>query len=244
MTEQRIFRGRHKSNFSALSNGIWEDEKLSVEAKGTLGYLLSRPPNWHVRIIQVGRKLNIGRDKLRRIILELIEAGYVERVQARKGKLFGPMRYFVRDQPDSVANSSQTAFQSTDLSATELSLTEKPSALIKKEDSTKKDSYKISSSTKPLPQNPYPIAPSERAAKRLGNERKERPEHQSVVQARLAERLGLGDVEAGWLLLGALTDGERESLTLQQRSGRLTDNGIVDVALRLKARLNRTENAA
>jgi hypothetical protein len=173
MSEQRIFRGRHKSNFSALSNGIWEDEKLSIEAKGTLGYLLSRPPNWHVRITQVGRKLNIGRDKLRRIIRELIEAGYVERVQVRKGKVFGPMRYFVRDQPASVAPLSQTGFQSTDFPSTEKPSTEKPStekpsALIKKEDLIKKDSYKITSSTKPL----RLVASTEHAAKRPGNERK------------------------------------------------------------------------
>jgi biotin operon repressor len=244
MTEQRIFRGRHKSNFSAFSNGIWEDDGLSIEAKGTLGYLLSRPPNWHVRIAQVGRKLDIGRDKLRRIIRELIEAGYVERVQVRKGKVFGAMRYFVRDQPASVAPLSQTGFQSTDFQSTDFPSTEKPSALIKKEDSTKKDSYKITSSTKPLSQT-FPIAPTTpAAAKRLGDEGARRREHQSIVQARLAERLGCGNVEAGWLILGTLTDSECESLTVQERTGRLTPDLVAELALRLRTRLSKAESTA
>lgn len=242
MTEQRIFRGRHKSNFSALSNGIWEDEKLSIEAKGTLGYLLSRPPNWHVRVAQVGKKLRIGRGRLYRIISELIEAGYLERWQGRSGDgVFKAMSYYVRDaNVVPRAEKPHAAERYTDEPHAA-----KRHALIKKEDSTKKDSYKITSSTKPLPQTPSPIAPAApAAAKRLGNERKARPVHQSVVQARLAERLGLGNAEAGWLIMGALTDSERESLTTQERAGRLTDNAIAEIAMRLQATLRKTENAA
>ena len=42
-----------------------------------LGYLLSRPHNWQVRLDHVGRTLRIGRKKLQRIFRELIGAGYV-----------------------------------------------------------------------------------------------------------------------------------------------------------------------
>jgi DNA-binding MarR family transcriptional regulator len=233
MTEQRIFRGRHTSNFSALSNKIWEDEKLSVEAKGTLGYLLSRPPNWHVRIAQVGRKLRIGRDKLYRIIDELIGAGYLERRQGRKGGAFRPVSYYVRDA--SVANLSRPEKPYPAQPYAAQPDTANQDALVKNEDSTKKESYKISSSTKPLPQTPCPIAPSERAAKRLGDERAgARSEHASIVQARVASRLGQGDMAEGWLLFGALSDSKRDELTAQERNGRLSDVALAQVRLNLR----------
>lgn len=59
------------------------DERLSIEAKGVLGFLLSRPHKWQVRLDHVGRTLRIGRKKLQRIFRELISAGYVTREQRR-----------------------------------------------------------------------------------------------------------------------------------------------------------------
>ena len=74
-----IVRRHHNSRFAALPNAIWEDHRISVEAKGVLGYLLSRPHDWHVRTEQVRRALDIGKDKLHRIFRELIYARYVTR---------------------------------------------------------------------------------------------------------------------------------------------------------------------
>jgi hypothetical protein len=231
MTEQRIFRGRHKSNFSALSNGIWEDDKLSAEAKGTLGYLLSRPPNWHVRINQVGRKMKLGRDRLYRIMGELIDAGYVERKQGRKGGgSFKAMSYYVCDNVG-VATLSQPEKPHTAEPHTAEPHTENQDALVRK-DSTKKDSKQISSANK------RPLEPirAEQAAppKRLGNEGAPRPESASVVQARLAYRFGVRNVEAGWLLLGELSQVELASLTAQERAGQLSDRTIFDIAIRIR----------
>ncbi|CCD95731.1 hypothetical protein BRAO375_4670006 [Bradyrhizobium sp. ORS 375] len=48
-----------------------------------LGYLLSRPHKWHVRLDHIGRTLVVGRKKLQRIFRELIAAGYVAR-EARR----------------------------------------------------------------------------------------------------------------------------------------------------------------
>ena len=244
MTEQRIFRGRHKSNFSALPNGIWEDQKLSIEAKGTLGYLLSRPPNWRVRVVQLGKKLMIGRDRLYRIINELIEAGYLQRQQERAGGAFKKVDYYVRDNAGVASLSHpEKPYPAEPYPAEPYPVNQE--ALEKKEDSTKKESYKIISSTKPIPQTPCPnAAVTPVVAKRLGNEKVRRPEHASIIQARLADRLGLGNKEAGWLLLGAMTDRERESLTLQERSGRLTADAIREVALSIRARQNKTDDAA
>jgi hypothetical protein len=100
-----IVRHYHNSYFAALPNAIWEDRRTSVEAKGVLGYLLSRPHNWNVRLEQVGRVLDIGKDKLQRIFRELIAAGYVTREQTRDESTgsFGAIEYVVKDVPAPVA---------------------------------------------------------------------------------------------------------------------------------------------
>jgi hypothetical protein len=66
-----------------------------------LGYLLSRPHKWHVRLDHVGRTLVVGRKKLQRIFRELIAAGYVAREAQRivDGHRFGELDYVVRDVP-------------------------------------------------------------------------------------------------------------------------------------------------
>jgi hypothetical protein len=95
-----VVRRRHNGRFASLPNAIWEDPRLTVEAKGVLGYLLSRPHNWNVRPQQVGQVLDIGKDKLQRIFRELIAAGYVTREQNRDVSTgsFGNVEYVVRDE--------------------------------------------------------------------------------------------------------------------------------------------------
>jgi hypothetical protein len=50
-----------------------------------------------------------------------------------------------------------------------------------------------------------------------------RYEPANVVQNKIAERLGKGDVAAGWEMLMEITDDERHYLTACERNGRLTD---------------------
>ena len=96
-----IVRREHRAHFTILPNAIFLDQSLSIEAKGVLGYLLSRPNKWSVRLEQVGRTLNIGRRKLQRIFRELISGGYVTREQRRVAgaQRFGQVDYVVRDVP-------------------------------------------------------------------------------------------------------------------------------------------------
>jgi len=96
-----IVRREHRDNFTIVPNAMFLDERLSVEAKGVLGFLLSRPHKWQVRLDHIERTLKIGRKKLQRIFRELIGAGYVTREQQRilDGYRFGEMDYVVRDVP-------------------------------------------------------------------------------------------------------------------------------------------------
>jgi hypothetical protein len=96
-----IVRREHRAQFTIVPNAIFLDDRLSIEAKGVLGYLLSRPHNWQVRLDHVGRTLRIGRKKLQRIFRELIGAGYVTREQPRTADAhrFREIDYVVRDVP-------------------------------------------------------------------------------------------------------------------------------------------------
>jgi hypothetical protein len=98
-----IVRREHRDNFTIVPNAMFLDERLSVEAKGVLGFLLSRPHKWQVRLDHIGRTLRVGWKKLQRIFRELISAGYVTRERQRilDGHRFGEMDYVVRDVPDS-----------------------------------------------------------------------------------------------------------------------------------------------
>jgi len=96
-----IVRREHRAQFTIIPNAIFRDDRLLIEAKGVLGYLLSRPHNWQVRLDHVGRTLRIGRKKLQRIFRELIGAGYVTREQARTAGAhrFCEIDYVVREVP-------------------------------------------------------------------------------------------------------------------------------------------------
>jgi hypothetical protein len=90
------------SNFTIVSNAIFNDARISIEAKGGLGWLLSRPPDWQVRHGHLRKEWRIGKDKFRRIMQELIVAGYIERddEQPRDGdNQFSTYNYVVRDLP-------------------------------------------------------------------------------------------------------------------------------------------------
>lgn len=65
--------------FTTFSNALLNDNSLNSEALGVLVYLLSKPGNWNVMPGVVGKRFGCGRDKIYRILLDLINAGYASR---------------------------------------------------------------------------------------------------------------------------------------------------------------------
>jgi hypothetical protein len=110
-----IIRHKHKGRFTIIPNAIFNDDRLSLGAKGLLGYLLSLPGNWQVRHDQLQFKLGIGRKQLAKLFIELEEAGYLARddEQGRdEHNRFMPYNYIVRDLPEPANSGVPAALRS------------------------------------------------------------------------------------------------------------------------------------
>jgi hypothetical protein len=110
-----IVRHKHKGRFTVVPNAIFNDDRLSLGAKGLLGYFLSLPGNWQLLHRNLQYKLGIGRKLLNKFLLELEEAGYLSRdeEQARDDQnRFMPYNYIVRDIPEPVISGAPVALRS------------------------------------------------------------------------------------------------------------------------------------
>jgi len=82
-------RVNKRVNYFTTSNEPFNDERLSWEASGVMGYLLSKPDGWKVRMQDLeSKRPTCGNYKMRRILSELRGCGYVNRIRVvdAKGK--------------------------------------------------------------------------------------------------------------------------------------------------------------
>lgn len=73
-TIQRIPKVR---GFLVVDNGVFNDVSLTWEARGLMGYLLSKPDHWQVRLHDLLNRGPAGEHKVRRMLHELKAAGYI-----------------------------------------------------------------------------------------------------------------------------------------------------------------------
>jgi len=64
--------------YLVVDNALFNDESLSWEARGLMGYLLSKPDHWQVRLHDLMKRGPAGQHKIRRMLGELRQAGYLE----------------------------------------------------------------------------------------------------------------------------------------------------------------------
>lgn len=79
---QTIFRiARNRENpYCVVPNALAQNSKLTFEARGLLLYLLSKPDDWMVRMADLQKAaFHTGREKVQRIVRDLLAAGYMER---------------------------------------------------------------------------------------------------------------------------------------------------------------------
>lgn len=127
-----IRRGpRPDTRFYTVSKDLSEDTGLSWAARGMLIFLLGKPDNWEVSVEHLikqtkGSSKPSGRDAVRGIIKELIDAGYMQAdIRRQEGGTFNGMDYVVHELP--VKPEGQQEPQTDNTAADESPQTDNPS---------------------------------------------------------------------------------------------------------------------
>ena len=103
-----LIRGHHSfdDHFTQVPNAWLRDPNLSLGAKGLLAQLLSHSPGWEVSQDSLARANRMGKDAIRKLIGELLGAGYLnrstDRTRTDKGYLAGYV-YTTQDPNPSTA---------------------------------------------------------------------------------------------------------------------------------------------
>lgn len=147
-----IITRKRRDSFAIVPNAIANDERLTFEERGVLIYLLAKPDDWNVSVVDLQRRGGFGRDKAYRILQKLVTVGYIRRKQSKDASgRFTSYDYDVYDDavPDELPlarprpENQETASPLPDFPSTGLPLTGKC------------DSYKEQS----LPRTESPLSP-------------------------------------------------------------------------------------
>lgn len=79
-----IISPRLTERFTVLPNDLLNDPGLSLDAIAAMGRLLALPNDWTVCLQDLRRRWGCGLERLKRIMRELIAAGWVQRLPPRK----------------------------------------------------------------------------------------------------------------------------------------------------------------
>jgi hypothetical protein len=90
-----VFKIKKTENFVVLHKGALEDPRLSFKAKGFWAYCMSRPPDWTFNVKHLETVSRDGHDSIYSAIKELIEFGYVKKVQEHVNGRFQNVDYEV-----------------------------------------------------------------------------------------------------------------------------------------------------
>jgi hypothetical protein len=88
-----IVRGTHgfDERYTPIPNRYLRDARISLAARGLYAQLLSHRPGWQVSQESLARDNGIGRDAMRTLINELIDAGYLHRSAERERNSAGQL---------------------------------------------------------------------------------------------------------------------------------------------------------
>lgn len=98
-----INKSKLKDKFAITPNALIQNSAITLEARGLLVYLLSLPSDWKLNIKDLSKKNNVGENKIRKLIKELIKYRYIIRTQSRiKDGTFKSFDYFIYDTPQTL----------------------------------------------------------------------------------------------------------------------------------------------
>lgn len=135
-----IFKSKLSDNYVTLPNVTIQDVSVSWEARGLLAFMLSLPSDWAIHKSWLEEQAEgCGRDKLNRIIDELITAGYLVKQQKRSdaGK-FAEIDWFVySEKQQSDDGNPDDGITANGKPANGITATTKETVLQKKQDTNK-----------------------------------------------------------------------------------------------------------
>ena len=108
---------KKSSNFTTINNEFIFNKDMSLKAKGLLCHLLALPESWDLYVEEVEKWHKDKKDSIYTGFKELMNLGYVQRIQKREAGKFKGFDYIVFEKPK------------RDLSETVLSETENPQLL-------------------------------------------------------------------------------------------------------------------
>jgi hypothetical protein len=101
-----LIRGFHKfeSEYTQIPNIYLRDTRLSLAAIGLYAQIMSHRPGWRISQESLARANGIGRDAMRTLLRELIEAGYLHRSEQRERNASGQLAgyTYTTKEPESV----------------------------------------------------------------------------------------------------------------------------------------------
>lgn len=95
-----VMRVEKTGNFTIMSNVHLDDPRLSLKAIGLLSKILRLPDDWDYTLEGLARICKEGKDAIRSAIVELEQAGYIERRQTHAADgSFAGNEYIVHEAP-------------------------------------------------------------------------------------------------------------------------------------------------
>lgn len=85
-----------------------QDQRLSLEARGLYVMMMSLPDNWTYSVGGLSTVAGCGKDKIRRLLSELEEVGYLLREQSRKSGKFSENTYVLQSHAPPLSENPTT----------------------------------------------------------------------------------------------------------------------------------------
>lgn len=96
---ETTYRSGRKKGYVVLFREAAQDARLTLEARGLFALMVSLPDNWEYTVSGLASKAGCGRDKIRRLLKELQEVGYLIREQSHDaGGKFAANVYVLQDE--------------------------------------------------------------------------------------------------------------------------------------------------
>ena len=95
-----VYRRHKEKNFTCIDNHLFNDNTLSMKAKGLLAQILSLPADWKYSVNGLASLFSDGRDAVNGAINELIEHGYIIRTRiTNEFGAFDGYQYDIYEKP-------------------------------------------------------------------------------------------------------------------------------------------------